>query len=570
MKTKYKYLILIIVTILASVVIYNYVEENTSVVVNEDILNVQADISDEIASDTNYSISSPKVILNPYEISPLTALVVFKTNDLASATVTVKGKDNDEDIVNTFQPSKEHFISVYGLYPDYENTVIINCSGEETVLKIKTDKLPDGVKSSIAYENDSDDFYFTTSDDVNGFPVAYDSKGNVRWYLTKSYGFDFTRLSNGYILLGNSDLMKEPYYSSSLVEMDLLGKIYYEYTVPLGYHHDVYEKVDGNLIVLSNNSSMKEDVVIEIDRNTGEIVKNFNLSKLFNEDMPLTSVLYDGETNSILVTPKDKGMIINIDYNTGEINWIIGNENSVSDKYKKYLLTASNDVELPIRPEAITLVNGSKFAYVNTKNNENHLVVYSVNTSDRTFEEVDNYNLGAASKNSNLEYDNNSFIVTGDNTISILNDDELTTIMKASSNLYSAKATKMYAGDMFLLEHGQRLGTTGITPTVADHSVLLHKKDDSIFKQYNLDLSVDSKRLTVKGSFKKNDKVQIVLDNVLSKKTYDVDVLGGVETISGKMETSTYINKQGVYGKYYIYLKINGVNYKLGKYVMMS
>ena len=46
--------------------------------------------------------------------------------------------------------------------------------------------------------------------------------------------------------------------------------------------------------------------------------------------------------------------------------------------------------------------------------------------------------------------------------------------------------------------------------------------------------------------------------------------MNGNETASGKMETTTYINKEGIYGKYYIYLKINGVNYKLCKYAMMS
>ena len=31
--------------------------------------------------------------------------------------------------------------------------------------------------------------------------------------------------------------------------MDLLEKIYYEYTLPGGYHHDVYEMENGNLLV---------------------------------------------------------------------------------------------------------------------------------------------------------------------------------------------------------------------------------------------------------------------------------------------------------------------------------
>ena len=574
MKTKYKYLLLILVTVLASIFIYNYIEENEMVASKEDLLKIQADAEDEILGDTDYNISNPKVILNPYKISPLTALVIFKTNDLAAVTITVKGKDGDKDIVNTFVPSKEHFLSIYGLYPNFENTVIIRASSEEKILKIKTDDLPQNIKNSNVYESNSDDFYFTTSRSIDGQPVAFDKNGNVRWYLTKSFSYDFTRLENGYVLLGNNNLMKDPYYSSSLVEMDLLGKLYFEYNVPGGYYKDVYEKTDGNLILLSNDfsSGSLEDIIVEIDRNTGEIVKSFDLSKLFGSKtgdwISLNSLSYDDKTNSIVCAGDKENMIINIDYSTGELNWIIADR--IDNEYQKYLLKGANGVEYPNSPSSVILTDEGNIAYINSVNGEKHLVVYDVNTIDRTFVENENYNLGTSDEKTNMEYDNGDFLITLGNTIKKLSNNELTTVMKTSDNLYSTKASGIYAGDMFLKGNGVRLGHTGITPTVKDHNVIFHKKDDSVFKTYDLDLSVSANRLTVKGTFKKSDKVQIILDNVLSKKTYDVDVLGGNETVSGKMETSTYINKEGVYGKYYIYLKINGVNYKLCKYVIMS
>jgi len=573
MKTKYKYLILIIVTILASIFIYDYIEKNTMVTVKHDILVVQNDIENKILKDTNYTIDKPKVILNPYKISPLTALVIFKTNDLASTTVTVKGKDGDDDITNIFVPSKEHLITIYGLYPDYENTVIINSSSEEKVLKIKTDKLPDIITKSNVYESNSDNFYFTTS--VDGYPTAYDKNGNVRWYLNKKYKWDFTRLSNGYILLGDYNLMREPYYSSSLVEMDLLGKIYYEYVIPGGYHHDVFEKIDGNLILLSNdfNGSTKEDLIVEIDRNTGEIVKSFDLSKLFKDNkdnwISLNSITYDGETNTIFAFGENKDMIINIDYNTGEINWIIADNDKIPSKYQKYLLTGNKNPEFPIKPQSITLTEGN-FAYINSKDNENHLIVYNIDAYNKTFEEVSNYNLGVSGNNANIDYSDGSFVITQDNLIKKLENNDLSTIMEVNTNLYSSKSTKMYAGDMYVIGSGTRLGNTGITPTTADHNVIIHKNDKSVFKQYNLKFVRDANRLIVEGTFKNTDKVQVILDNVLSKKTYDVDVTNGKDTISGKKQTITYINRQGIYGKYYIYLKVNDVNYKLNKYVNMN
>lgn len=567
MKTKYKYFILIFVTVLACVLIYNFVEENTMVDKTVDILSFQKNVESDIVKDNNYSIDNPKVILNPYEISPLTALVVFKTNDLASATVTVKGKGGDEDISNVFVPSKEHYITIYGLYPDCENTVIISCSGEKKVLKIKTSALDDNIKNAETFESNTGDFYFTTS--IDGYPIAYDKNGTVRWYLNKKYTFDFTRLSNGYILLGNSSLIKDPYYSSGLVEMDLLGKVYYEYNVPGGYHHDVFEKTDGNLLLLSNDFSnkTKEDLIVEVDRNTGGIVKEFNLSKLFKGNkgdwIGLNSILYNASSNSILAASYKKDMIVNIDYNSGEINWIIGD--NIDSKYKKYALEGSNEIEFPIKPEAITLIDGNNFAYINQKNDENHLIIYDVNTAERTFEEASNTNLGPSEGSSNLVYDDGYFLVVQGNKIKKLKDDELSLVMKVNSNLYSAKATKMYAGDIYMINDGVRLGDTGITPTVKDPFIIFYHKDKSIFKKYNLSFNVDANRLAVTGTFSKNDDVQIILDNVLSKKTYQVTAGS-----SKKSRTTTYINKKGVYGKYYIYLKINGKIYKLSKYVVMS
>lgn len=574
MKTKYKYLILIIVTILASILIYNYIEENESVKTEASVSWAQTNFEKEITDDTNYSIDNPKVIINPYGVSPLTALIVFKTNDLAAVTITIKGK-NDDDITNTFMPSKIHYIPVYGLYPDYENTVTINASGEKKTLKIKTDKLPNGINPAESTEDESDDFYFTTSLDNNMYPVAYDKYGNVRWYFNKAYGWDFTRLSNGYVLLGNNDLMKDPYYSTGLVEMDLLGKIYYKYNLPGGYHHDVYEMTNGNLITISNDFSLKtkEDVIVVVDRNNGDIIKTFNLSKLLNNDktgdwISLNSVAYDYDTNSIITVGSKKDMVINIDYNTGEINWIIADKNKINSKYHKYLLDIDGEIEYPSSPSSVILENG-KLAYIN-KNDNNHLVIYKVDTSLRKVKEVNSIDLGENAENVNLDFDNGNYLVTLGSNILKVTDEDVTEVMKTNHDIYSAKNTKMYAGDIFMIGDMGVFGSTGITPTTKDAPLLIYKKDSSVFNHYNLNLTRNSNYLVIKGTFKKADKVQIILDNVLSKKTYDVDVLSGSETVSGKMNTATYISQEGVYGKYYIYLKVNGTTYKLSKYVMMS
>ena len=68
----------------------------------------------------------------------------------------------------------------------------------------------------------------------------------------------------------------------------------------------------------------------------------------------------------------------------------------------------------------------------------------------------------------------------------------------------------------------------------------------------------------VLGGDKKSDDVQIVLDNVLDKKTY---ILQELQDSNGKVTVSRYISEDGIKGKYYIYLRISGKIYKLHKYV---
>lgn len=575
MKSKYKYLILIAITILASIGIYEYIEAATPVDTEEDIIAYQANRESEILSNTNYSIDNPNVILDPYNISPLTAIVVFQTSDLSTATITVKGKDGDKDITNTFLPSKTHILPIYGLYPDYENTVIISSSGEEKTLTIQTNPLPEDLKNGKSLDSDNEnEFFFTTSE--NGKPVGYDKNGNIRWYLNKNYKWDFMRLSNGHILMGNDHLMSAPYYSTGLVEMDMLGKVYFEYNIPGGYHHDVYELSNGNFLVASNNfgSGTIEDYIVEIDRNTGEIVKNIDLYDLMPNDdgadwFKMNSLVYDASTNSITIAGSNKDMLLNIDYASGEINWIIAEK--ASKKYEKYLLKTNGEVTLPSNPQGLVLTGNNKFAFIHG-GDENHLIEYEVNLNNKTFKETKNINLNDSADNVNLDYRDNTFIVNQDNVLKKITNDEVTSIIETDHNIYSTSYMNMYAGDVYIVGSGQRLGSMGVTETTKNTSILFWKTDNSVFDKYNLNIYKDINRLVINGTFKKSDDVKIILDNVLDKKTYDVIIsetpyIDDNKKDNEKVNVSYYINEDEMAGKYYIYLKVNGTTYKLQKYV---
>lgn len=577
MKSLYKYLLLIVVTVVASICIYNYVKAFAAVDTENYVLNTQDYVEKQILSNTNYTIDNPNVIVNPYGVSPLSAMVVFQTKDLAVATVTVKGKDGDEDITNTFLPNKTHLLPIYGLYPDYENTVIINSSDEEKTLKIKTEALPTDLKNGTKISStEGNKLYFTSS--VDGRPIGYDCNGNIRWYLNKSYKWEFVRLSNGHILLGNDHLMSEPYHSLGLVEMDLLGKVYFEYNLPGGYHHDVFELRNGNFLVASNNfdNETVEDYIVEVDRSTGSIVKEIKLSKLIPGDkntewFGLNSVNYDVKTNSITISGSKQNMIINIDYASEEINWIIGRD--VPKKLNKYLLKHDEEFTMPEKPQGLILTDSNKVAFVNTSGDKNYLTEYSIDTVKKTVSENKNILLGDKSEYVNIDYNDGVYIVNQNSKIKEVSDDSVNTIIDTNNNIYSALYNDIYAGDVYITGKGQRLGSIGVTKTTKNENIFFWKNDEKVFEKYNLSLYKEANRLVVTGTFNKKDDVKLILDNVLDKKTYDVRIsetpyFNSTGKSKKKINVSTYVNEDGLTGKFYIYLKVNGVTYKLNKYVI--
>ena len=576
MKNTIKYILLVIFAFATSILIYEYVEANEEVAIEDDILIYQQTLENEFLSKTDYSINEPKVILNPYGNSPLTALVIFETSDLTTPTITVKGKDGEDDLTHTFIPNKVHILPIYGLYPDYNNKVEISVSGITKTINIKTEKLPDDFieLENVSGDLDTDEFYFTTPEDKS-YTAAYDKNGNVRWYLIGDYKWDINRLNNGHLLISSAKLVNLPYYSKGLVEIDLLGKVYFQYNIPNGYHHDVTELENGNFLLASNNlkDGTVEDYIIEIDRSTGEIIKNWNLHKLQNNEkenwLGLNSLFYSRKNNSITFAGTNNNMIGNIDYKSNEVNWLLADKENVPTKFQEYIL----DYDFTLnKPQAINSLSDDEIAFINTKDDGLYLTIIKIDNENKKAGLISETLVSEDKTEANLDItDENNYLFTGEKYIKdVNNDDDLT--IETDSTLYNSKKLSLYANDIYTSGPGTKLGSLGITPTTNNISVFFHKDGTEIMKDYDINLVKEADRLVVTGTFKASDDVTIILDNFLTKKTYDLPISNtpyeGNKKDDKKITVSKYINDEDVYGKYYIFIRINGVNYKLGKYVV--
>ena len=638
-------IISIIALLIILFVVFNYLSTNKEEVdVISSLVTKQENIEKEIDTE-GYTLENPNVILNPYEISPLTALIIFDTDEEVSPKVTIKGKDELSTYTHTFEKSKEHYLPIYGLYPGYNNEVIIECNGKTETIYIQTENLPDDfiLPTDVVANKEklTNDLYFFTPSS-NGYTCAYDVNGDVRWYLTINALWEINRLENGNLLVSTERLINSPYYMTGLYEMNLLGKIYNEYSLEGGYHHDYFEMENGNLLIASddfyNEKGTVEDYIVELDRNTGKIVKTFDLKDILNMQdgksenwidydwFHNNSVWYDKQTNSITLSGRHQDAVINIDYDTGKLNWIIGDPTNWSEEYQKYFFTPIGDNfewqwsqhAAMITPEGYVFIldNGNnkskiKEEYVSAENSYTRGVMYKIDTTDMTIEQVWEYGKERGSsfyspyisdvdylaKDHYIVHSGGIVYVDGKNsnqpagisgadklvsdTVELLNDEVIFEIVLPTNNYRVEKMSLYSENENFEFGDANRIGLLGETK-IDDKKIgfiLSSYEIDDEYNSHDITIEKEIDRLVVKGQFKRGTEVNVylyknIISNVynipISKKPYTalcVDIFTEEETEQGIYVTK-YINDEDLYGKYSIYLEIDGKLYNTSKYVV--
>jgi len=159
-----------------------------------DQVDKQAKVDERLLRELDsgeYGFYNPYVSVNPYGKSPLTALVLFTTNEPMRVSVNITGKTVETYMDYSFDDlNTRHIIPVFGLYPDMLNMVeivgITQDGGlESTWLVIRTNPMPDKLSVSAIPTNfeQSDtpdqDLYFTFVQ-----KSAFDVNGDFRWFYS--------------------------------------------------------------------------------------------------------------------------------------------------------------------------------------------------------------------------------------------------------------------------------------------------------------------------------------------------------------------------------------------------
>ena len=382
-------------------------------------------------ASNGYSLDEALIVVNPYGMSPLSAVAVFSTEEACGGTVTVKGKSAENDVTGTFEEATEHIVPIYGLYNNDTTEVVITLDdGTSATFEVTTEDIgvdygtiQTEMKSEASYDYSNLTFVCSTMGTLYGVDAA----GDIRFFTNIGGTLGVHQLENGHLLMPASYVLKSSYYKEGMIEVDLLGKIYREYMIPGGQHHDFVELPDGNLLVASDSPDLStvEDYVVEIDRETGAVVWELDMKDLISQEDGQSASMdsdgseeadwfhnnglaYDAENDLVLLSARHKDAIVAVNKEDKSLAWILGDPTGWDGVDQSYFFTpegedfewfyAQHNVSILDNGDIALFDNGT--AKVKRVDGDNRVsgdnvysraVVYQIDTENMTVSQVTEY-----------------------------------------------------------------------------------------------------------------------------------------------------------------------------------
>ena len=276
-----------------------------------------------------------EVIMNPYKIAPLTAIIRNGGYVLKNASVRIVPKEGGQEIkykVSDSQLLTHGGIPVFGLYPAYRNTVEVEY---DRVFFGKTEHIKEAYKmmtqpvyglvpfpktevKKAATGKFADRLYYVNNIGGNNntrhavwnnpeggalqwssYPLnmVIDTKGEIRWFLYPEGIYNVDSLYDGGIMMGlrqNEDGALTWGYGQHYVKYDIMGREIWNRRLPYGYNdfsHSMDAAQNGHyfLRVASSNLLRSDgrnvrtvrDMIVEVDQN-GNVVDEWRLWEILD------------------------------------------------------------------------------------------------------------------------------------------------------------------------------------------------------------------------------------------------------------------------------------------------
>ena len=406
-----------------------YKLDNNKEVIKE-VKKKDDEINEKFYEDT-YTYDNPFVVVNPYGNSPLSAYVLFTTDEPTQITYTVEGKTKDTEYSYTTKKySVRHEIPLMGLYAGQVNNVkleVENENGEVLThdLAVETEDIDsDFYTAEITQKNELKiNDGLTYMKPSSGELFAVDNAGDIRFLLTNESSeiFNYNEETGHFILNTVSETEEDTKLFNDLIEIDPVGRIYKAYTYSQSHydgerpiHNDVITLNNGNILMLvhNNKDDYINDAMIEIDWNNGKVLNVVNFKEILPEsfykyteskDWLSQSSVSQTEDDTLIVSFLNQNIIAEIKYPEIEFNWIIANEYEwpkEDDGLGEKIIKSSDEV--PINPYDIEILpdqddNASTLdilvydGYLYENEAYNRVVQYRINRSEENLEEIASY-----------------------------------------------------------------------------------------------------------------------------------------------------------------------------------
>lgn len=367
-------------------------------------------------------VTNPKILTAPNASTPLVGVLELTTDEPTSVSIFVSN-ESDSWAVDFDEFNTDHSLPVLGFHPGKKHEVLVivlDRSGNETaaenVIEVTTEPLPTGfpqIKTLISMPDEMEPGITIFPVQGRGIHqefgdaiVAVDELGEVVWYHKPSGGFsDVRRLSNGNILYEQN--------RQKIVEIDMLGSVIQKWhpsrftegdegSTPVdaeAFHHEVFEMVSGNFLVLSvelrtlenyptstddpfaptETAVVAGDVIVEFTRD-GTVVNEWSLLDLldpyrlgygsligfWDAHFPeitegtkdwahANAVIHDTRDDSIIISSRHQDALVKFSRATGQLIWILGTPNNWDQEvFGEFLLTptADSEFEFPFHEHA--------------------------------------------------------------------------------------------------------------------------------------------------------------------------------------------------------------------------
>ena len=359
---------------------------------------------DKELSNKKHTFDEAYVELNPYGISPLSAIIIFTTDKAEEIKLYI-----NNEYRTTLEATIKHAIPIYGLYEDYSNIVKLEMGDRSVEYTIKTK--PSNLEYTLNVEEvskkvDTQTLYFTVASYATHL-TGWDTEGKLRFYLTTDNRMDVEWLDNGHFIIGTSQGQFAENFLG-FVEMDYLGKIYNYYTMENGFSFESQILSDGNIMAAGGVTPVyiSEQVVYIMNPKTGKKVSDINISKIVKEiDKDFdpkylgqktirNGFYYDEKTKELVLSFRGWDAVLSVNYETKELNWIFTDPNnelfksSVWDKYKVKLVSG----RFPLGQHSTKITKEGYIAFFN--NGYNRLHGFENGGNDHETDYLENYSSG--------------------------------------------------------------------------------------------------------------------------------------------------------------------------------